>query len=267
MKTVWILFERLVLLATMIGIIIGVIAYMEEKEARTEARRVNLETLKSIEEQRRINAATLEEFKAASEERASSMLLMAWEILTRVQASSAGKDWALSYLNKIGEDLVGVNVSCESMIPQEAPICGFLLSLKDIDLRGARLDMSNFSGILMERINFTDARLFNANFSHTVFTDVDFTNADLKNANFQNANLEGDFSHAHISWARFEDAWLSPNAQETLRESWAWSNELPKGLSGYQILSCEPVYNYSSDIQIVDKDMKNRTTCAPITLE
>ncbi len=249
----WIYFERFVMLATMIGIIIGVLAYLEEREARNEARLVN--------------SKTLAEFQATSEERKVSTRLRAWEILTRPASGVAGKDWALTYLHSIGENLSGLNLSCDNLgIPKtKRDSCGAKFEFLEMDLRNATMRNSNFSGIGIHITNFERAAVSYSDFSHTTVSGSSFDGADLGRSTFKSANIYGvNFNNAHISLTDFSDSHYSDDSKPTFTNSWAWSDELPKGLQGFTIFSCEPVFR--NGIRHSGMDMRSKTRCTPVKL-
>ena len=60
-----------------------------------------------------------------------------------------------------------------------------------VNLNGAVIPASNFSGMTLENVDFYGANLGGANFSGAILKNVDFTKANLDNANLTNATVVG----------------------------------------------------------------------------
>ena len=60
-----------------------------------------------------------------------------------------------------------------------------------LNLNGAVIPASNFSGMTLENVDFYGANLGGANFSGATLKNVDFTKANLDNANFTNTTVIG----------------------------------------------------------------------------
>lgn len=259
----WKWFERFVLTATMVGIIIGVVAYIEEREARMEAREINKQTLESLREQKQINAATFAEYSAAAKERELDSILRAWEVLTRPSFAKAGKEWALNFLNSKNEDL-----SCEKMggYMLEGGYCSGLLSLNELDLRNVELSNSKFRGVSLHQGIFDGADLSYSDLSYTNVADSVFHKSNLWHTNFRGAFVaQTDFSESNISNTDFTSITYEEGYGPIFTGAWAWEDMLPIGLKGVEILACKPVF--LNGLRHVGIDVKERTQCTKLVLD
>lgn len=84
------------------------------------------------------------------------------------------------------------------------------LQLVAVDLRGTRLEWSNFDGSTLAQTNLTDALLTGSTFRNAKITRAKFSGAQLRGAEFHGAELSGsDFSKADLRGAFMVQADLS----------------------------------------------------------
>lgn len=146
--------------------------------------------------------------------------LAAWTNLATIAAGSSGKERAIEILNRAGERLPHLDLSCqtharlesyESECPStvgvilqglEAPGVHLVFSdLREVDLRFANLSDANLSftnlrGALMSGANLREAEFFQSNLSSADMSAANLygtslPNAFLINTDFSRSNLEG----------------------------------------------------------------------------
>lgn len=222
-RNVWEWAERAVLLGTFSSIILGVIAFSIDYEDCRQARTVNEQTLAAYQDQKMINAATLDamaldravnektlvsldeqtkvndatlrEIEEARNDRLNDAITRAWVLVTTPAGGNSGKVPALEFLASQRIPLIGLNLSCEAMGGVRAvtdggsPICSSGAYLSGLDLGGA-----NF-----QKVNLETANLSNANFTHSLLNHNKFMGANLVSSRIVNATADSvDFSFASI---------------------------------------------------------------------
>lgn len=159
---------------------------------------------------------------------------------------SADHESAIKYLYILGEDLDGLDLSCQTLgiWDSNAQICNLRPNFLNTFLVGTQADprdltngifshvdfgYSNFMHTNLSDSDFDDAILQYANLSQTSLEDTRFERADLTNAKLDGADLENaNFQHANISGASFFGT--SNLSVSMFSSAWAWSDNLPRDL-------------------------------------
>jgi hypothetical protein len=219
---------RLLSLAANFSILIGVLGFILEMQARTDNRTFH-----------------------------------AWDILSRPACGNSGKIQAVEFLNadsrpvllkfipdsvwplNIQRKLTGIDLSIDAM-PKG---CSIGVFLEGVNLPGAQLARANFSGAAFWQANLANADLFQANLSDVDFWGANFNKAWLKRANLTRAKLAktdlrgANFSHAILKEVDLTDAQTEGLivTDADLTDIWAWAGSEPSGLPDtIKLLKCDP---------------------------
>ena len=220
----WAQFERIVLMATFVSIILGTVTFLIDIEDRNAAR------------------ADLK----------SDAINRAWSSLATQAVGNSGKVEAIEYLKTQDRNMSGIDVSCAKMGGPEnwdtntfrckAPVVLQFGAFSDIKMDNANLNgadltcsvldnaslkMTKFNGARLVETSFKDVDLEKAEFQRGNLEDADFTRADVTNA---------DFTGAFLSKATFKDAIGLSTA--LFDGAWAWNDQMPVNLNAKWIHSC-----------------------------
>jgi len=165
---VWGWFERIVLVATLLSIAIGLWAFRIDYDDRVQDRVVRKETLVEIE--------------AAQKTRREDAIARAWTLLTTPATGNSGKVAAMEFLVAEKVPLVGIDLSCDRMgggWDAEKFTCQRPTYLRGAKIAGAVLDGANLSGVDLSGSDLRGVSMVRANLDGAVLNDLDMTSAKL----------------------------------------------------------------------------------------
>ena len=184
----------------------------------------------------------------ARKEAKENRIFNGWQILSSRSSSNTAKKVALETLNNAEENLIGIDLSCETMdgMDDKNENCDTPTFLANVWLPNADLIRANLSDANLSRANLSDADLNWANLSDAILSfanlsDADLSFADLSDADLFEANLsDADLSFANLSDAILLDANLSNVSfchsyvgcaenltQAQIDTAWAWADRAP----------------------------------------
>ncbi|MEM6277666.1 MAG: pentapeptide repeat-containing protein [Pseudomonadota bacterium] len=192
-------FSQAIAFATLVAIVVGVSAYIQETRIWEEERA----------------------------ERKADGVNRAWSIITTHAPGNSGKGPAIEFLSKQGVPLTGIDLSCKTMGGgwDEAQLrCQTPTYLSPVNLTGAVMEGSSLEGVNLKNSNISNTDLEGTGFSGSTldFSDLtmvygyraDFQRASLRyiiaeRANFHRAKFSrADLTRANLFGAGLEDAQL-----------------------------------------------------------
>lgn len=193
---IWGWFERIVLLATLISIAIGLWAFRIDYEDRVEDRIVRRETLTEIQDAR-----------AARREDA---IARAWSLLTTPATGNSGKVAALEFLVAEKVPLIGIDLSCARMGGEENWNAETYTCLRPTYLRGAKiagamLDGANLSGVDLTGADMREVSMIGAHLDGVLIDGVNMRRAVLRAATLKHADIRNsDLTQADFTYVDAE---------------------------------------------------------------
>lgn len=171
-----------------------------------------------------------------------SRIINAWQILASKAPGNSGKVEALQALFQAGQELSGIDISCEAMDGGWHPNayeCDRRTLLAGLQMPGAVLNHANFSGVFLKKSNFSGAKLNEAEFSGSLLHEVNFSGAELQAARLFKTRASGVNLHATILVAAnmLEAKFLNVNLSGAIlwRASFKGANFIATDLSNAEV--------------------------------
>jgi uncharacterized protein YjbI with pentapeptide repeats len=161
--------------------------------------------------------------EALADQRESS----AWQILALPSLSGTGKQYALQALAAVGADMIGADLSCNTMaglVPGADCTGGIDIAgvqmhsppgdpsvVRRSDFSGATATDSQFSNLQFESVNFTGVDLYSSDWQDVEWTYMRFNDVNFRRSTLKNVDMWAvDFTGADLTLADFSNITYEP---------------------------------------------------------
>lgn len=134
----------------------------------------------------------------------------AWSRVLRPASGNTGKGSAITYLFRNGEDLTGLDLSCENIGKWDGAVGRCLRSpiLTQVEIDGytqpgvSEYDIRPVLIAGLSKIDLRDAEMNGVDLKNIIVAESDFRRSKLQNLRMENAAISGDFGSSQITGCR-----------------------------------------------------------------
>jgi uncharacterized protein YjbI with pentapeptide repeats len=166
------------------------------------------------------------------------------------------------------ETVIYANAELENLDLSGAQLTGVdfsYIELKNADLSRANLQDTDFSYAKLVNIDFRGADLSNSNFRYAKLINCDLSGAMIDNVNFEHTDFKAgtktstlDFSTANTKWAKFQNANMPNDIQQTQVTTPVTQRAINPNLNQFEGTPKERDYSYTNlnSLKFVGKDLR-----------